>query len=111
MYSVSCTHWLQEEPRTKQCNKAEACNWQAGVIAINKPTNRFILKFNIHGSLHRSNLVVMTNKMQLGNGIYYFSVYQKLNMFRAVCRSSSGAPTVFACSGLHTHEVTARSQV
>ena len=32
-------------------------------------------------------------------------------MFRAVCRSSSGAPTVFATSGLHTHAVTARSQV
>ena len=32
-------------------------------------------------------------------------------MFRAVCRSSSGAPTVFAASGLHTHAVTARSQV
>ena len=32
-------------------------------------------------------------------------------MFRAVCRSSSGAPTVFAASGLHTHLVTARSQV
>jgi len=34
-----------------------------------------------------------------------------LNMFRAVCRSSSGAPTVLAASGLHTHVVTARSQV
>jgi len=32
-------------------------------------------------------------------------------MFRAVCRSSSGAPTVFAASGLHTHVVIARSQV
>ena len=32
-------------------------------------------------------------------------------MFREVCRSSSGAPTVFAASGLHTHMVTARSQV
>ena len=32
-------------------------------------------------------------------------------MFRAVRRSSSGAPTVFALSGLHTHVVTARSQV
>jgi len=32
-------------------------------------------------------------------------------MFRAVCRSSSGAPTVLAASGLHTHAVTARSQV
>ena len=31
-------------------------------------------------------------------------------MFRAVCRPSSGAPTVFAASGLHTHVVTARSQ-
>jgi len=32
-------------------------------------------------------------------------------MFRAVRLSSSGAPTVFATSGLHTHVVTARSQV
>jgi len=32
-------------------------------------------------------------------------------MFRAVCRSSSGAPTVFAASGLHTCVVTAHSQV
>ena len=32
-------------------------------------------------------------------------------MFRAVCRSSSGAPAVFAASRLHTHAVTARSQV
>ena len=31
-------------------------------------------------------------------------------MFRAVRRLSSGAPTVFAASGLHTHVVTARSQ-
>jgi len=31
-------------------------------------------------------------------------------MFRAVCRSSSGTPTVFAASGLHTHVVTDRSQ-
>ena len=32
-------------------------------------------------------------------------------MFRAVRRSSSGAPTVFTASGLHTHVVIARSQV
>jgi len=32
-------------------------------------------------------------------------------MFRAVHRSSSGALTVFAASGLHTHVVTGRSQV
>jgi hypothetical protein len=32
-------------------------------------------------------------------------------MFRAVCRSSSGAPTVLAASGLHTQVVTAHSQV
>ena len=31
-------------------------------------------------------------------------------MFRAVRRSSSGALTVFAASGLHTHVVTGRSQ-
>jgi len=32
-------------------------------------------------------------------------------MFREVRRSSSGAPTVFAASGLHTYVVTGRSQV
>jgi len=32
-------------------------------------------------------------------------------MFLAAYRSSSGAPTVFASSGLHTHVVTGRSQV
>jgi hypothetical protein len=32
-------------------------------------------------------------------------------MFRAVHRSSSGALTVFAASGLHTHVVTGHSQV
>jgi len=32
-------------------------------------------------------------------------------MFRAACRSSSGALTVFAASGLHKHVVTGRSQV
>jgi len=32
-------------------------------------------------------------------------------MFRAAHRSSSGAPTVFVASGLHTHVVTGRSQV
>jgi len=29
-------------------------------------------------------------------------VHLKLNMFRALRRSSSGAPTVFAASGIHT---------
>ena len=48
--------------------------------------------------------------MQLGNGIYYSTVHYKLDMFRAVCRSSSGAPTVFAASDLRTHVETARSQ-
>ena len=32
-------------------------------------------------------------------------------MFRAAYHSSSGALTVFAASGLHTHMVTGRSQV
>jgi len=32
-------------------------------------------------------------------------------MFRAVYRSSSGALTVFAASGLHAHVVTGRTQV
>jgi hypothetical protein len=49
--------------------------------------------------------------MQLGNGIYYSTVHYKLNMFRAVCRSSSGAPTVFSASRLRTSVGTARCQV
>jgi hypothetical protein len=32
-------------------------------------------------------------------------------MFRAVYRPSSGALTIYAASGLHTHVVTGRSQV
>ena len=43
--------------------------------------------------------------------IYYSTVHWGLNMFRVAYRSSSGALTVFAASGLHTHVVTGRSQV
>jgi len=49
--------------------------------------------------------------MQPCNRIYYSTVYWRLNMFRAAYWSSSGALTVFAASGLHTHVVTGRSQV
>ena len=55
--------------------------------------------------------VKITNKMQPGNRIYYSNVYRRLNMFRTAHRSSSGALTVFAASGLYTHVVTGRSQV
>jgi hypothetical protein len=43
--------------------------------------------------------------MQTCNGISYSTVHSKLNMFRGAYRSSSGASTVFAASGLHTHVV------
>ena len=43
--------------------------------------------------------------------IYYSTVHLRLNMFRAAYSSLSGALTVFAASGLHTHVVTGRSQV
>jgi hypothetical protein len=43
--------------------------------------------------------------------IYYSTVHWRLNMFRAAYRSSSGALTVFAASGLHMHVVTGHSQV
>ena len=49
--------------------------------------------------------------MQPCNRIYYSTVHYRLNMFRAVRRSSSGPLTVFAASGLHTHVVTGRSHV
>ena len=48
--------------------------------------------------------------MQPGNRIYYSTVHWRLNMFRAAYRSSSGALTVFAASGLHKHVVIGRSQ-
>jgi hypothetical protein len=49
--------------------------------------------------------------MQHCNRIYYSTVHWRLNMFRAAYRSSSGALTLFAASGLHTHMVTGCSQV
>jgi len=49
--------------------------------------------------------------MQPCNRIYYSTVYWRLNMFRAGYRSSSGALTIFAASGLHTRVVTGRSQL
>ena len=55
--------------------------------------------------------VEITNKTQPCNKIYYSTVHWRLNMFRAAYRPSSGALTVFAASGLHTHVVTGRSQV
>ena len=55
--------------------------------------------------------VEIANKMQPCNRIYYSTVHWRLNMFRAAYRSSSGAPTVFAASGLNTHVVTGCSQI
>jgi len=55
--------------------------------------------------------VERTNKMQPCNRIYYSTVHWGLNMFRAAYRSSSGALTVLAASGLHKHVVTGRSHV
>jgi len=49
--------------------------------------------------------------MQPCNRIYYSTVHWRLNMFRAAYRSSSGALTVFAASGLHMHVATGHSQV
>jgi hypothetical protein len=49
--------------------------------------------------------------MQPWNRIYYSTVHWRLNMFRAAYRSSSGALTVFAASGLLTQAVTGRSQI
>jgi hypothetical protein len=49
--------------------------------------------------------------MQPCNRIYYSTVHWRLNMFQAAYRSSPGALTVFAASGLHTHVVTGHSQV
>jgi hypothetical protein len=59
----------------------------------------------------RDHLVEVTNKMQPSIRIYYSTVHSRLNMFRGVYRSSSGALTVFAASVLQTHVVTGRSQV
>jgi hypothetical protein len=47
--------------------------------------------------------VQIAKKLQPCNRIYYSTVHWRLNMFRAAYRSSSGALTVFAASGLHTY--------
>ena len=50
--------------------------------------------------------------MQLCNRIYYSTIHWRRNMFQAAyLSSSSGALTLFAASGLHTHVMTGRSQV
>jgi hypothetical protein len=49
--------------------------------------------------------------MQPCNRIYYSTVQWRLNMFRAAYRSSLGALTVCAASGLYTHVVAGCSQV
>jgi len=76
-----------------------------------RPPRDLRLSFFSHNPITVSNLVEITNKMQPCIRIYYSTVHWRLNMFRAVYRSSSGALTVFAASGLHTHVVTGRSQV
>jgi hypothetical protein len=63
------------------------------------------------GAHHILHLVEITNKMQPCIRIYYSTIHWRLNMFQAAYRSSSGALTVFAASGLHTHVATGRSQV
>jgi hypothetical protein len=54
---------------------------------------------------------ISCNSLEITNRIYYSTVHQRFNMFRAAYRSSSGDLTVFAASGLHIHVVTGRSQV
>ena len=49
--------------------------------------------------------------MQHCNRIYFSTVHWRFNMFPAAYRSSSGALTVFAASGLHTQVVTGCNQV
>jgi hypothetical protein len=49
--------------------------------------------------------------MQPCNRIHYSTVNWRLNIFPAAYRSSSGALTVFAASGLHTNVVTGHSHV
>jgi len=73
--------------------------------------NTHIDKSDATRSNNKSDSVEITNKMQPCNRIYYSTVHWKLNMFRAVYRSSSGALTAFAASGLHTNVVAGRSHV
>jgi hypothetical protein len=68
-------------------------------------------KFTFVDNSKKNDSVEITNKMQPCNRIYYSTVRWRLNMLRGEYRSSSGALTVFAASGLHTHVVTGRSQV
>jgi hypothetical protein len=62
-------------------------------------------RYNSHNKAFRDisylGSVELTNKMRPCNRIYYSTVHWRLNMFRAAYRSSSGALTVFAASGLY----------
>jgi len=91
----------------------ESKNWDKNstltLIFVFKGRNGFFTIYIQNKYLY--DLVEITNKMQPCFRIYYSTVHWRLNMFRAAYRSSSGALTVFAASGLHTHVVTGRSQL
>ena len=71
------TEVLREKPVPVSArSKAWVCGRSFVETVGSNPTGGInVCKFNIHGSMHRSNLVAITNKMQLGNGIYYSTLH------------------------------------
>jgi len=82
--NVATVSLILQTEKDSLCGCGNSFTKMVGVFPIIKQTrctnfSNLLLEwnstFNIHGSVHRSNLVVITNEMQLGNGIYYSTVH------------------------------------
>jgi len=79
----SAKHFICKKPREKK--QSAKLRRQCKNITVEEIEN-----FDTHGSVHRRLLSRNTTKLQLCNRIYYSKAFQRLNMFRAAHRSSSG---------------------
>ena len=101
------------DPRTVQPVASRYTNYATRPISVflRYHNNNYFTLYSskLHITILPYYSVEITNKMQPCVRIYYSTVYWRLNMFRAAYRSSSGALTIFAAFGLHTHVVTGRT--
>ena len=104
---LSTVHWVSEA----DCFLLQVSGVLSTLMTIEKILVNAIYVQSLSKSTCYRQSVEITNKMQPCNRIYYSTVHWRFNMFRAAYRSSSGALTVFAASGLHTHVESGRSQV
>ena len=103
-------HWYFATVQTESCQISPAR--RSAHTAVTSFPFQTASMFVLTPNSKRSDFSIeITNKMQPCNRIYYPTIHWRLKMFPAAYRSSSGALTVFATSGLHTRVVTGRSQV